>query len=234
MREVSRILLVLALILGSALTAQAAVDILEDGQFRFGMGIVEANEWLAKHEDDFVIQYRIDTPSTNEIVCVYQEREFYRIRFYQGACYFIERRAEIEAEAVPIAFEQFSAEYGETPEITQSHDQRLWYGRWMLKNRDVELTAYDRFEGQYILTYQEFDPLLLGEALHVQEQEVASGSVQIDPITGKPVLVESDDEAGAEDADSDSEDAEAEDAEEGDEESDPPPEDDDDDDWDWY
>jgi hypothetical protein len=98
------------------------------------------------------------------------------------------------------------------------------------------LTAYNRFEGQYILTYQEFDPMLLGEALRVQEQEVASSSVQIDPITGKPVLVDSDDEAEAEDADQESEDEEAEDGDdegEGEEESDPPP-DDDDDEYEWF
>jgi hypothetical protein len=237
MRIVGGTLLMLALILGQALPGYAAVDFLQDGQFHYGMGVVEANERLAKNEDDFAIQYRIDTPSTNEIVCVYQESEFYRIRFYQGTCYFIERRAEIEAEAVPTAFEQFSAEYGETPEITQSHDQRLWYGRWMLKNRDIELTAYDRSGGQYILTYQEYDPMLLGEALHVQEQEVASSGVQIDPITGKPVLVENDDQASAEEGDENSDEAEAEETgegDEGDEESEPPPDDDDDDEYEWF
>jgi len=234
MRKISRILLLLVLLLGLVVPGYAAVDFLEDGQFRYGMGIVEANEWLAGHEDDFIIQYRIDTPSTNEIACVYKESEFYRIRFFQGTCYFIERRAEIEAEAVPVAFEQFSAEYGETPEMTQSHDQRLWYGRWMLKDRDVQLTAYDRAEGQFFITYQELDPLLLGEALHVQEQEVASGTVQIDPITGKPVLVEEEqDEAGEEGAEESSEDSKSEEAEGDDEESDPPP-DDDDDEYEWF
>jgi hypothetical protein len=190
MRATSGIILIMAIVIGHLAPAHSAVDFLADGQFRYGMLITEANEWLANNESDFLIQYRIDTPSTNEIACVYQESEFYRVRFYQGSCYFIERRSEIEAEAIPGVFEQFTAEYGESPEVTQSRDQRLWYGHWMLRDRDVELTAYDRAEGRFILTYQEFDPLLLGEALRVQEQEVVNSGVRIDPITGKPVLVE--------------------------------------------
>lgn len=233
-------ILAIALALVFAASAHAAVDFLQDGQFRYGMVIGEADEWLAKNESDFIVQYRIDTPSTNEIACIYEETEFYRVRFYQGTCYFIERRAEIDAEALPALFEQFTAEYGESPEVTQSRDQRLWYGHWILRDRDVELTAYDRFEGKYILTYQEFDPLLLGEALRVQEQEVMNSSVQIDPITGKPILVESEESGGeqGEAADGDEEGQEAESQsegeEDGDQDEDSSEDEEEDDDWDYY
>ena len=79
-----------------------------------------------------------------------------------------------------------------------------------------------------MITYQEYDPLLLGEALYMQEQEVMGGSMQIDPVTGKPRLVSAEGEDG-EAAEGDDEAAQEE------ENDDPPPEDivDDDDDWDY-
>jgi hypothetical protein len=242
------ILTITALVCLSA-PAWAEVDFLDSGQFRYGMLVTEANELLAGNESDFIIQYRIDTPSTNEISCVYKETEYYLVRFYQGSCYFIERRAEIEKDAVPGVFEQFTAKYGDSPEMTQSSDQRLWYGHWILRDRDVELTAYDRTDGKYLLTYQEFDPMLQGEALHVQEQEYMNKPVQIDPITGKPRLVEGDEsqgdqsEAEGEPDGGEGQDSQAKDSKDGDQKESAKDDDssenndsndDDDDDWDWY
>lgn len=244
MRVMSKAILTVVIILGFSTSSWAAVDFLEGGQFRYGMLVTEANDVLAKNESDFKIQYRVDTPSTNEIAVVYKETEYYHVRFYEGTCYFIERRAEIEKDAVPGMFEQFTTEYGDSPELTQSSDQRLWYGHWILRDRDVELTAYDRTDGKYLLTYQEFNPMVQGEALHVQEQEFANGSVQIDPITGKPRIVEGDQqsdeqgEAAEEDGDGQGSDSKAEDSKDGDKDDsskdDDSSDDDDDDDWDWY
>jgi hypothetical protein len=216
MRNLS-IAILLLIATGLAPTAGNAADFLADGQFRYGMSYGEADALLAKREGDFIIQYRIDTASTNEIVCIYNESEFYRIRFFQGYCYFIERRAEAASGEIAGLFDQFIEKYGDSPEITQSSDRQLWYGRWMFNDRDIELTAYTGHEDMYILTYQEFDPILLGEALYTQEQEVLGGSVQVDPITGQPRLVPSEGEDGeaAESTD--------ESVEDGEEESDDPP-----------
>ncbi|MBN2082081.1 hypothetical protein JW859_07720 [bacterium] len=173
-----------------AVPARAEISLLEKGQLRYGESILDFNEQLNRNEEDFIVQFRIDTPSTNEIACIYNETEFYHARFYRGQCYYIERRQELPVEEVPVLFEQFGETYGETPEVTQSRDQHLWYARWMLKNREIELTAYSRTDELFFVSYTEFDPLLLGEALYVQEQEVQAGAV-IDPITGRAQLQES-------------------------------------------
>jgi len=210
------------------------VDFITDGQFAFGMELAEANQRLEKDEKNLAVMYRVDTPSTNEFVCVYKETEFYRVRFFEGRCYFIERRAEIDAGRVPELFTQFGEAYGETPESTQSRDQRLWYGHWMLQDRDVELTAYQRDGDLYVVTYQEFEPLTVGEALRVQETELGSGPMEVDPVTGKlsPAQHQVEDDEQSAEGEGEGEESEAEG--EGEEEGEEPPPEDDDDDWDWY
>jgi len=205
MTKTSIALVVLLAVAVTAAPARAEIALLEEGRIQYGASIVDVNKQLADNEDDFIVQFRIDTPSTNEIACIYNETEFYHARFYRGQCYYIERRMEVPFEEVPVLFDQFGETYGQTPEVTQSRDQHLWYARWMLKNREIELTAYSRTEELFFISYNEFDPMLLGEALYVQEQEVQSGVV-IDPITGRAQLQDTADSEGEESEDAESDD----------------------------
>ena len=230
MRNAAAVALVVSVVLLCTAAKETQVDFITEGQFAYGMEIAEANKRLEGDEENLAVMYRIDTPSTNEFVCVYKETEFYRVRFFEGRCYFIERRAEIDAGRVPEFFSQFGEAFGETPESTQSRDQRLWYGHWMLKDRDVELTAYQRDGDVYVVTYQEYEPLTVGEALRVQETELGSGPMEVDPVTGKlrPATHEVENEEQSAEGEEGEAEAEGEGEEEGEE---PPP--DDDDDWDY-
>jgi len=163
--------LVLALILAAtALLVTAAkkkdrVEFLGNSQFRYGMAQSEASDRFGdpeKPNEDYQVLYRVDTPSTAEFGCVYKSQELYLVRFYEGECFFIERRAEILFDEVQEVFDFFNKLYGSTPEATQSRDSRLLYARWMLKDRDIEISAHQREGNAYIMTYQEVDPMLLG------------------------------------------------------------------------
>lgn len=230
MRIAAAVVLVVSVVLLCTAAKEKQVDFITEGQFAYGMEIAEANKRLEGDEENLAVMYRVDTPSTNEFACVYKETEFYRVRFFEGRCYFIERRAELDGDRVPELFTQFGEVYGETPESTQSRDQRLWYGHWMLKDRDVELTAYQRDGDVFVITYQEFEPLTVGEALRMQEQELGSGPMEVDPVTGKlrPAQHQVEDEEQSAEGEEGEAEAEGEGEEEGEE---PPP--DDDDDWDY-
>ena len=229
--------LLAALLLVISAKDKSEIDFLGDARFRFGMELTAADERLADKPDQWDVLYRIDTPRTSEFACTYRERELYLVRFYQGECYFIEHRAELALDRVQDVFDHYAGLYGTTSEATQSRDSRLLYARWMLKDRDIELTAHQRDGGAYIMTHQEFDPVLLGEALHVRETELEnSGTLEIDPLTGKPRMATHEaGDAGGESDEAADEDREAEDQENaGDDEEpeqDPPPEEEEDTDW---
>lgn len=231
--------IITAVFLAAALltAAKQSVDFLDEAQFSYGMSITDADRRLADGDKDFVMLYRVDTPSTIQFACTYKETEFYTARFFQGNCFYIERRSEADVASVEQIFRSFSELHGETPDSTRSRDQRLWYSHWMMRDRDIELTASQRDGGGFIVTYEEYDPLVMGEALSTLEQEVGNTTYEVDPLTGKPRPSShaQEGEKTAENSEAEQEASDDEGGEGDEEEDDPPPEDDDDDndDFDW-
>ena len=228
-----------ALLLTSA-KKEEKVDFLREARFWYDMDQQEADGRFGSAEkpnEDYTVLYRVDTPSTAEYACTYKSLELYLVRFYQGKCFFVERRAEVYFDQVQEVFDHYNKLYGGTPEATQSRDARLLYARWMLKDRDIEISAHQREGNVYILTYNEFDPMLLGEVLRIQERELENaGTTEIDPLTGKPRFSThqpSGDDSGTEGEENTAEDEGGEDGdgEDGGEKKEPPPEEDDPD---WY
>jgi hypothetical protein len=111
----------------------------------------------------------------------------YLAQFYEGRCYSVEKRAVVTPEEALQVFEHYTELLGPTPEITNSRDQKLLFGRWTLKDREIELTAYEHHAGEFMVIYNEFDPLAKGEALYARDSEIASQPMTVDPITGQPV-----------------------------------------------
>lgn len=212
------------------LAARNAADFTEERFFRFGMSLADADAVL-RDEDNWQVAYRIDTPSTADIACAWQEDVIYMVRFYQGRCYAMEKRTEVDFDEVERVFRFFDEKLGETPEATQSSELELLFSRWTLEDREISVTAY-AYEGQsYMLTYEELDPLVVGEARHAQEQELESAPAAADPITGGPRRVGEGD-AGENGDDSGTREEQDGNGEEDEESEDPtPPPDPDDDDW---
>ena len=214
---------------------------LEQDQLQFGMELAQAQKQMTD-EKNWEIAYRIDTPSTNDIACRFKQDVMYLAQFYMGRCYSLEKRAVVSKDEALTIFQHYTEVLGPTPEITNSRDQKLLFGRWSLKDREIELTAYEHHTGEYMAIYTEFDPLVQGEAVRTRESELQSQPTTIDPITGKPVPLPQDPQAegsgegnGQNDGGQTGDEAgnkEAEKKPEGqDEKDDPPPPPPDDDDW---
>jgi hypothetical protein len=163
---------------------QLAKELADDGLLRYGMELGQAREAIAD-EDDWDIAYQIATPSTFDLACRYKEELYFQARFYLGRCYFIEKRLEVAAEETEPLFTHFHDKLGEPDEATQSHDGRLAFARWSSDDREVTLTAYRRDSGLYVMTYEEFEPEVVGIARQVQERELDELPVEHDPLTGK-------------------------------------------------
>jgi hypothetical protein len=173
------------LLAGGRSFARDEADFTGADLFRFNMQLADADAVL-QDAKRWEVAYRIDTPSTNEIACRLDQTVMYLLRFYEGRCYHFEKRADIPEDQVDPLFSFYKQQYGETPEATKSSDDNLFYAHWMLKDRDIEITAYTRNNGTYAVIYQEFDPKTEGEALRVQESEVQQAPTEVDPITGQP------------------------------------------------
>jgi hypothetical protein len=183
-----RNLLLAALVLAWAGMVWAAENLAEElvneRLLRFDMEQPKALE-LIDDEDDWDIAYRIATPSTFDLACRYKEDLYFQARFYLGKCYYIEKRLEVEQEQIEPVFNHFHDKLGDSPEAAQSHDGRLLFSRWSSDDREVSLTAYRRESGKYVITYEEFEPEIVGVARHVQEQELEELPTEHDPVTGK-------------------------------------------------
>jgi len=165
--------------------AKPQVEFTHENYFRFGMSLADAENAL-KQSKDFKIAYRVDTTQTSDLACVYQGAVYYRLSFYQGRCYSMEKRAELPQDQVDTIFEYFKGKLGATPEATRSQDMSLMYARWKFKDRDISLTGSVRSSGLYMITYEEVDNETAGEAKRVQEDELQSMPQETDPLTGKP------------------------------------------------
>lgn len=161
-----------------------AEELTKQKLLRYGMEQSEALKML-ENEDDWDIAYRINTPSTTDIACRYQEKLYFQVRFYLGRCYYIEKRVECEETGLEGVFEHFHEQLGEAREATQSHDGKLLFSRWESDDRETTLTAHRRQSGKYMITFEEFEPEVIGIARHVQESELESMPTEHDPITGK-------------------------------------------------
>jgi len=181
--------IVVSLVLAAAwlVTAarDAAPDFTDEPYFRFGMELSAADKTL-NDTKNWEIGYRIDTPQTSEIACRYSKQAVYLLRFYQGRCYHLEKRADVPADKIDAVFSFYKQLFGDTPEASRSSQGDLYFARWTQRKRDIELTAYERVPGTYSVIYQEVDNDTEGEALRVQEQELESQPSEIDPVTGKP------------------------------------------------
>jgi hypothetical protein len=170
---------------GQALAAEnLAEELIKERLLKYGIEQGKALE-VIDDADDWDIAYEISTPSTFDLACRYKEDLYFQARFYLGRCYYIEKRLEVEEEQVEPVFSHFRDKLGDTPEAAQSHDGRLSFSRWSTDDREVSLTAYRRESGKYLVTYEEFEPEIIGLARHVQEQELDELPVEHDPITGR-------------------------------------------------
>jgi hypothetical protein len=176
------------MLLGTLTGARRATGFGEDDVLTYGMSLADAEKVVGKDgkSKDWVIVYRIDTTQTCDVACVYQKTTYYRLGFYQGTCYSLEKRAEVPGDSVESVFARFKEINGETPENAHSADGSLMFARWALKTRDVALTAQRRDDGTYTVTYEEVDPIKRGDALHARESEMQNTPMEVDPITGKP------------------------------------------------
>ncbi len=183
-----RLALMAAVFMAWALPAAAAENLAEElikeRLLKYGIEQERALE-LIEDEDDWDIAYRISTPKTFDLACRYKEDLYFQARFYLGQCYYIEKRLEVEQEELEPVFDHFHDELGDSPEAAQSHDGRLLFSRWRGDDREVSLTAYRRESGKYVITYEEFEPEIIGVARHVQEQELEELPTEHDPVTGK-------------------------------------------------
>lgn len=178
------------------LSAKGGIDFTTERYFRFNMEQSAAEEVL-QDEKNWEIMYRVDTTQTCSIACVYQGAVFYRLSFYQGRCYSMEKRAEVPVAQVDAAFKYYLDKLGQTDEMATSADEKLVFSRWTAKNRELSLTAAARATGIYMLTYEEQDPLIAQDAEHAMDEELGnanSNPQDVDPITGKPRLQQPEDD----------------------------------------
>lgn len=173
----------LACYFSGAAAQEERVDFTGSKQFSFGMEEDKANS-LLEDTDDWEIAYKIKTPTTMDVVCRYKEQLYFQARFFEGRCFFLEKRAEADLEEVSQVFEHYFDEFGESPEATQSSDGRLFFARWEKDGRETMLTADMRSNGNYILTFEDMLPELIGQANHVQEREISEMPSDVDPVTG--------------------------------------------------
>ena len=94
-------------------SARDDIDFLRQGGPSFGMSQADLNSALA-NEKDWEIAYRIRTTQTEEIACTWRDKVLYRLSFYQGACYGIEKSAEVPREEVDRVFAYFGERLGQT------------------------------------------------------------------------------------------------------------------------
>lgn len=158
-------------------------DFAAEGPLRFGMEISAAEKLIAGK--DWKVTYRVDTPSTSEIACVYRDEVFYLIGFFEGKCYSVEKRVHADKAEVERVFDYYAAQLGETGEATQSDDGSLYFARWDKERREISLTADQGSGDVYKLTYEEEDILTVGDARRAQMDELGSQPQAVDPITGK-------------------------------------------------
>jgi hypothetical protein len=199
MRPLLNVALLLVLML-APLAAQAKRTSLPRDGFYYGMKLADANA-LLKASADYAIAYRVDTQSTSDIFCRYQQHTLYLTHFLRGACHSVEKRAIVSFEDADKMFVAYFKTLGDTDEVAQSTDRRSRYAKWRFKDRELILSAYGREDGTFLLVHEEYDPLRISEAVVLQQRELSSMPQQLDPLTGQPLpLLEQPSEKAAQQA----------------------------------
>ena len=183
----SRLVLIVILVLAAATPALAkqkdkAKDPDQDAPLRFGMQLDDASKVIGDAAM-WRIAFRVDTQSTCEFAAVWSGQVFYHLRFLDGKCVYIEKRAEVGPEEIDRLLQMYRGVYGDSPEATSSHNGQLIFSRWKEVDREITISAVGH-EGKYKLFYEEFDPVAIGDARVAQDKELGDGA-DTDPLTGK-------------------------------------------------
>jgi hypothetical protein len=149
---------------------------------RYGMDLEEANKVVAD-QAMWRVAYRVDTERTSEFAAAWSGSVFYKVRFLDGKCCYIEKRAEVDAQAVDQLIQMYRAVHGDSREATQNKSGTLIFSRWQLPNREITISAVGR-HGRYKLFYEEYDPVQVGDVRVAQESELKA-QAETDPLTGK-------------------------------------------------
>jgi hypothetical protein len=169
---------------GSAQGKEKKPDQIHDpAPLRYGMELAEAEKVIA-NQAMWRVAYRVDTASTTEFAAAYSGQVFYHLRFLDGVCCYIEKRAEVDPEGVDQLIQMYRAVYGDSPEATQNKSGTLIFSRWQIPNkREITISAVGH-NGRYKLFYEEFDPIQVGDVRVAQERELGE-QAETDPLTGK-------------------------------------------------
>jgi hypothetical protein len=149
---------------------------------RYGMDLEEANR-VVSDPAMWRVAYRVDTDTTTEFAAAWSGSVFYKVRFLDGKCCYIEKRAEVEAEEVDQLLQMYRAVHGDSREATSNRDGTLIFSRWQLPQREITISAVGR-HGKYKLFYEEFDPVQVGDVRVAQERELGERT-ETDPLTGQ-------------------------------------------------
>jgi hypothetical protein len=174
--------LVFMLAATSLTTAKDKPAVHDPAPLRYGIEQAEA-ENVISDAAMWKVPYRVDTATTLEFTAIWSGQVFYRLRFLNGKCCFIEKRAEVGPEEVDQLLQMYRGVYGDSPEATSSRDGRYIFSRWQAPEREITISAVGR-GGKYKLFYEEFDPVSAGDVRVAQERELGEGG-ETDPLTGR-------------------------------------------------
>lgn len=188
-KPVLRLLLPLLLLCLLPLRAWAETEFLNDKAFSYGMSQEDAAKMIYgdKHGKDWEIAYDVATTSTWEIACRHHEEVQYVVRFYEGTCIYVEKRAEIDGRDVEKTISKIFDVNGETAEAAGNTGESQFFARWTHDDRTIELMAMRRRGGKFLLSYQDADLGRVNEAMLIRDREIKQGRMVIDPLTGKPM-----------------------------------------------
>lgn len=196
------------LCLGMAGTASADTEFLSDRSFQYGMSQEDAAKMIygEKSSKEWEIAYDIATASTWELACRHHEEVMYVVRFFEGRCIYVEKRAELEPRDMEKTISEIFDRNGSTAEVAGNRNESQFFARWNDEERSMELMAMRRRGGKFLLSYQDTDEELLNEALLIRDREIKQGRMVIDPLTGKaiPHVETGEQQSGEEDPDGDS------------------------------
>lgn len=185
-----RTLIVLSLLGLGCLPVRASADteFLSDKSFSYGMSQEDAARLIYgdKHKKDWEIGYDIATTSTWEIACRHHKEVMYIVRFYNGVCIFVEKRAELEHKDIEKTISKIFDINGPTGEVAGNSKESQFFARWEKDERSIELLGMSRRGGKFLLSLEDSDEALSNEAMLIRDREIKDGRMTIDPITGQP------------------------------------------------
>ncbi len=169
--------------------ARASTEFLNDKAFQYGMNQLDAVKLIYGERSDreWEIAYDIATTSTWEIACRHHEEVMYVVRFFNGRCIYVEKRAELESKDMEKTISELFDRNGPTGEVAGNRKESQFFARWTVEERSMELMAMRRRAGLFLLSYQDCDEALNNEAMLVRDREIKQGRMVIDPVTGLAV-----------------------------------------------